>query len=174
MRRISLKLNDRLNKIPIYNKCEVILDELYNNLDSKIETYDRAYLEDSYPTFYKLTKILSHNYTERELITIANYVYHLKGSIISIEEFCRLFNIDIVVNYQDFQLDVNFTLKNVYVDDPITFRMLLQKLMYELLFYIWNDFKIIDLHIVIDIVNNINQGISTKMFRNHTYVAEER
>lgn len=166
MRYITLRLNERLNKVPLFADVESILDNLYVNNKSNMSTYKSYYLEDSYKTFYELSKLIKHSYTDQELITIANYIYHLKGSIISVDEFCRLFNINIYLNYQDFDLKIEITLGNLHIDDQISFSYYIKKLINELLFSLSSKIDILDIHFNIKIINNIEQAVTTKLINN--------
>lgn len=162
MNNVSLRLNKNTNKITMFNQAESLLDLYYNNEEAQFNSKEIK-LESHYNTFYNLVSLLTHDYSNQELIIIANYIYHLKGSKFSLEEFNRFFNCEIICSFVDYQVDLNFVVVNVDTQSIEKFIYWYKLLIFELLFYDTLNIEIVKISTTVNCINELTRKISTDL-----------
>lgn len=128
---IKLQLNNRLNNIKLINIANNILNKYYR--ENSRGVFHNVLL-DRFDTYYNVIETLNDvKYNEFELKIIANKIWNMKGSIYSIYEFCKYFNIKILSMNSNSYNRVKLTIGEVNTDNLIKFDIELKKLIHDLL-----------------------------------------
>lgn len=113
MNKVSLKLNERTNSIPVFNTVNKILDEYYKSYP--IENDDEyGLLYDTYSLINEFFDIIGCKYDKNTKLLLANYIYRSKGSINSIYELFRILwgdNSDTIDGTPNYTIDLNYKVR---------------------------------------------------------------